>query len=68
MVVCHCRAVTDGTIRAAIQAGATTVSQLARCCRAGSGCGGCCAALRQLLAEYGRGVAATTQAGDHHAA
>ncbi len=58
MVVCHCRAVTDGTIRAAIQAGATTVGQLARHCRAGSGCGGCCPALLELLAEYQVGVPA----------
>ncbi len=53
MFVCHCRGVTDGTIRATIEAGAGSVAELAERCQAGSGCGGCCAALRRLLAEYG---------------
>lgn len=51
MYVCHCRAVTDCTIRAAIEAGATDLCSLAEDCGAGSRCGGCHFALRQLLAE-----------------
>ena len=53
MFVCHCRGVTDGTVRAAIEAGAVSMEQLAERCEAGSGCGGCCGALRRLLLEYG---------------
>ena len=51
MYICACRAVTDRTIRAAIAAGATTIEEIAARCSAGSQCGGCWPALRELLAE-----------------
>ncbi|MEO7442934.1 MAG: (2Fe-2S)-binding protein [Acidimicrobiales bacterium] len=51
MYICHCRAVTDRTIRAAIGSGAATVSEVARRCGAGARCGGCWPALQELLAE-----------------
>jgi len=53
MYVCHCRAVTDRAIREAIDCGARDDRQVAMACGAGTGCGGCHAALRELLAEYG---------------
>lgn len=53
MYVCHCRAVTDGVVRASIEAGAGDLCSLARQCGAGSRCGGCHLALRELLAEAG---------------
>jgi bacterioferritin-associated ferredoxin len=49
--VCHCRAVTDGTIRACIQGGACSVKDLGERCGAGTRCGGCVSLLSQLLAE-----------------
>ena len=55
MWVCYCRAVTDRTVRAAIEAGATTPDRLAESCGAGARCGGCTPALERLLAEYGLG-------------
>ncbi len=58
MFVCHCRGVTDGTVRACIEAGAASMDELAERCDAGSGCGGCCAALLRLLVEYGLAGAA----------
>lgn len=58
MFVCHCRAVTDRTIRGAIEAGAVDTRSLARQCGAGSRCGGCWPALESLLAEYGLAPAA----------
>ncbi len=51
--VCHCRAVTDGTVRASIEEGACSLGELASACGAGSRCGGCHLALRRLLAEAG---------------
>lgn len=54
MYVCHCRAVTDCTIRDSIAAGASDLCSLAEQCGAGSRCGGCHFALRQLLAEMRR--------------
>lgn len=52
MYVCYCRGVTDGSICAAIQAGARDPETLARRCGAGDNCGGCLPALRALLASY----------------
>ncbi len=49
MVVCHCRAVNDRTVGAAIASGATTVGELTEQCRAGGGCGGCHDVLQALL-------------------
>ena len=53
MYVCHCRAVTDGRIRAAIEAGVCDPAGLGQQCGAGTRCGGCLPALRALLAEHG---------------
>jgi bacterioferritin-associated ferredoxin len=57
--ICHCRAVTDGAIRGAIEAGASDRHEVSRHCGAGSRCGGCWPALEALLAEYGLAAAAT---------
>lgn len=53
MFVCHCKAVTDGTVKASIEAGACSLRDLAECCGAGTRCGGCHLMLRRLLAEAG---------------
>ena len=57
MFVCHCRAVTDGAIKACIQGGACSVKDLGERCGAGTRCGGCLSTLSQLLAEAGANVA-----------
>jgi bacterioferritin-associated ferredoxin len=49
MYVCHCRAVSDRTIRAAVEAGDRTVEELGRSCGAGTDCGGCHELLAELL-------------------
>jgi bacterioferritin-associated ferredoxin len=49
MVVCHCRVVTDGQVRAAVDAGARTVAEIGRHCGAARECGGCRFAVRDLL-------------------
>ena len=41
MYVCHCEAVTDQAVDAAIASGAGSVSDVTSRCRAGGGCGGC---------------------------
>ena len=53
MFVCHCRAVTDSTIRATIQQGARTLCDLAEGCGAGSRCGGCHVMLERMLSDAG---------------
>ena len=51
MVICHCRAVNDVTIRNAVLAGAREPEELARLCGAGGRCGGCIPALEDLIDE-----------------
>ncbi|MBK9180362.1 MAG: (2Fe-2S)-binding protein [Acidimicrobiales bacterium] len=50
-MVCHCRAVGDRAIRAAVAAGAGDVEAVASTTTAGSDCGGCHQAILELLAE-----------------
>ena len=52
MLICHCKAVNEATIRAAVLAGARDIEGLGRRCGAGTGCGGCAPALLELLAEH----------------
>jgi bacterioferritin-associated ferredoxin len=49
MVVCHCKAVSDLTVNAAIASGARSVSEVTARCTAGGGCGGCHALLQSLI-------------------
>lgn len=49
MILCHCRAVTDGVVRRAIARGACDLDEVAARCGAGARCGGCRPALLSLL-------------------
>ena len=52
MILCHCKAVNDRQVHAAIAQGATNRSALAELCNgASSHCGGCWPALEALLLE-----------------
>lgn len=53
MRICHCHAVSDHQIRALVRSGACSVGQVARACGAGSCCGGCAPAIRDILDECG---------------
>lgn len=52
MVVCHCTAVNDRTIRTLLQGGAGSVEHIAAHCGAGSRCGGCLDTIHALLAQH----------------
>lgn len=54
MIVCHCQGVTDRAIRRAVREGASTRRQVARACRAGTGCGGCRLAIHAILESEAR--------------
>jgi bacterioferritin-associated ferredoxin len=41
MYVCHCEAVNDRAVDAAIISGASSVAEVTARCHAGGGCGGC---------------------------
>ena len=51
MYVCHCRVVTDRTIRQAVAAGAHDVEAVMDACGAGEACGGCIPSIEALLAD-----------------
>ena len=52
MIVCVCQGVNDKTIERCAEAGAETVAQVARACRAGTHCGTCHQDIRELLERY----------------
>lgn len=49
MLICHCNGVSDRAIRNAVRGGAQTPADVARSCGAGTGCGGCLSAVRDLI-------------------
>ncbi len=52
MIVCHCEAVNDQTVRAAVLSGAADVAAVGERCRAGTSCGGCHRMLERLLHDH----------------
>ena len=51
MIVCHCRAVSDRTIRACVRTGATSAEAISELTGAGGCCGGCEPAILDLIDE-----------------
>ena len=49
MYVCHCEAVSDRAVNAAISSGARCIEDVTERCRAGGGCGSCHDVLQALL-------------------
>jgi bacterioferritin-associated ferredoxin len=66
MWVCHCKGVTDGQIRSAIDAGARTPLEIGSRCRAGTGCGGCLPEVCRLLDDHLTSVAYYASVGLRH--
>ncbi|HEV2809839.1 MAG TPA: (2Fe-2S)-binding protein [Acidimicrobiales bacterium] len=56
MVICHCRAISDGLVRAAVAGGAADVDAIVSQCGAGSVCGGCRPAIALLLGDLAVGA------------
>ena len=51
MIVCVCEAVSDRRIRAEVRDGHHTVRSIGRSCGAGTDCGQCRSAVKQLIAQ-----------------
>ena len=49
MIVCHCKGISDRTIRKAVREGAQTAGEVGRACHAGKMCGGCTPAIDEIL-------------------
>jgi bacterioferritin-associated ferredoxin len=52
VIVCHCEAVNDQAVRAAVLSGASDLTDVGERCRAGTSCGGCHRMLERLLHEH----------------
>ncbi|MFJ7209396.1 FAD-dependent oxidoreductase [Streptomyces sp. NPDC098789] len=63
-VLCHCNTTTGNALAAAWRAGARTPEALGEATRAGTGCGGCRADLRDLCEAWERGGAPDTVTND----
>ncbi len=53
MYICLCRAVTESDVRSVVAEGVRDVGQVVERCGAGTRCGGCRDALREVLATCG---------------
>ena len=51
MLVCHCKRVSDGTIRQSVRNGARSADEVGAHCSAGTGCGGCKPLVELLIDE-----------------
>ncbi len=51
MLICHCHRVRDCQVEQVLAAGGQGVRSVVRATRAGTGCGGCLPALRDLCAQ-----------------
>jgi len=49
MIVCHCNGVTDRAIRKVVREGAVSIREVGAACGAGTCCGGCSDAVRQVM-------------------
>ena len=52
MIVCSCHAVSDSTVKEALDGGASDLEQVGAKCAAGTGCGGCHKRLERMLNEH----------------
>jgi bacterioferritin-associated ferredoxin len=52
MLVCHCHGINDRKIKEALLGGARTVGQIARATMAGTCCGGCAPAIREMVESF----------------
>ena len=49
MIICHCKAVSERTVREAVREGARSCRQVTRSCEAGRICGGCRPLIREII-------------------
>ncbi len=62
MIICHCQAVSERAIRAAVRDGARCRRSVARACAAGRSCGGCTLAIDEIV----RSEVAQLETQPHH--
>jgi bacterioferritin-associated ferredoxin len=60
MIVCHCRAVSDRTVRESLRNGAADVAGVMAETGAGTCCGGCLVAVEELVVAEGAGLSSST--------
>jgi bacterioferritin-associated ferredoxin len=57
VLICHCAAVSDRSVRDAIESGALREDEISERCGAARQCGGCLPEVRRLLDEHSRAFA-----------
>ena len=62
MIVCHCKGVSDRSIREAVRAGARSSRQVFRACGAGGRCGGCRPIIDEIIEREHRVLPSLTVA------
>jgi bacterioferritin-associated ferredoxin len=63
MIVCHCRAVTDRTVRESLQNGAGDVESVMAQTGAGTCCGGCLDTVEELVSQGTEGAGSGVEVG-----
>jgi bacterioferritin-associated ferredoxin len=63
MIICHCEAVSDRSVTAAVSSGARTLAQVCRTTGAGRDCGACVFTVRRVLTDH-LDAAAPVETGD----
>ena len=52
MIVCHCHVVNDRAVRAVVESGARTLSEVCRATGAGRDCGACIFSVKRVTCEH----------------
>jgi bacterioferritin-associated ferredoxin len=63
VIFCHCAAVSDRAVAAAVDAGARTVAQVCRATGAGKDCGTCVFAVKRLICQHEAAEVASVEVG-----
>ncbi len=63
MLVCHCHAVNDRTIRRCVNDGARSRNDIREACGAGASCGSCRPVIDRLIELHGRAQSAVDASG-----
>jgi bacterioferritin-associated ferredoxin len=61
MILCLCKGVSDRVVRLAVATGATTIDGVAARCGAGTDCGACRHAIRDLIQDMHQSAATSAQ-------
>ncbi len=68
MIVCHCKGISERSVRRAVRDGAATPGELGNACSAGADCGGCHPLLQEIIDQEHTAARAEAAAPQHRSA